>query len=293
MTWALLMEMLLFTGIQALATVFIFHLTLKPRYFKRSVTFLLASFFIMIWNILSQFFPYFMFSPLLFYILWLCIIHLFYKGKLLEKVFLMTCLTTLQMLYEGIYFETYDTGISFDILGKYSLSRLGQIIMVILICCIQTVIILWVKKRLQHLVEAVVAKLYFIFFAQFSIVYLALTVLIETHMERMTNGFHIFEGISWSYVIGIPLFVAATIIIIYSMMNNMIYEHERFLVKTRMKELDYVIEKYRRIEEKNESIRKLRHDIRNHLRTANELINIDTKKANEYISMIKKEITEL
>lgn len=289
----LFVVMMLFTGVQAFATVFIFYLVLEPRYFGKKLTLMLGTFLIMVLNFISQFFPYALLAPLVFYILWFLILQLLYKGKVLDKAFLLTCLCTLQMLYEGLYFETYEVGITFQVEDKYSFMRAWQLLLVIVICIFQTILILWLKKQLQQLVESVVTKIYFVFFAQFAIVYAALSALVEIYMVPMQNGFQMYTGTTKPYIFGIPLFVIATVCIVFVLMNTMVREYERSLVKIQNHMTSEVIELYKQVKKKNEHIRKIRHDIKNHLRVTNDMIKIDTEKSLQYISLIEKEIEEL
>ena len=112
-------------------------------------------------------------------------------------------------------------------------------------------------------------------------------------MVPMQNGFQMYTWTTKPYIFGIPLFVIATVCIVFVLMNTMVREYERSLVKIQNHMTNEVIELYKQVKKKNEHIRKIRHDIKNHLRVTNDMIKIDTEKSLQYISLIEKEIEEL
>lgn len=285
----ILLLSVLYAFMQAFAAAGGISMVLTPGKTGKKRTFLLVLLGIGICNTVSVLIPYFWWKPFAGYaliFLWICY---WYDNGWRETLLYFTLLYGITIPVEGI---------SIVVLGKDAISAepldeqmlIPRVVVSVLLIFVQTGWMYLIRHLRESWSESILNKFYAFLLSQFVLDLLALQAVGMNYMQKTADGRKIiFDGNTFFvYRMGMVIFIVITILVYYLIFHYMKKEYLKEQIQKRENEMTEDMKYYRSVEEKSMHMRKVRHDIGNHLQMVESLMEEDPEKAQEYLAELKR-----
>ena len=285
----ILLLSVLYAFMQAFAAAGGIAMVLTPGKTGKKRTFLLVFLGIDVLNTVSVLMPYFWWKPFAGYaliFLWICF---WYENGWREVLLHFALLYGITIPVEGV---------SIMVLGKNAISAepldeqmlIPRVAVSALLIFVQTGWMYLIRHLRESWSESILNKFYAFILAQFVLDILALQAVGMNYMQKTSDGRKIiFEGNTFlAYRVGMVAFIVITVLVYYLIFYYMKKEYLKEQIQKRENEMTEDMKYYRSVEEKSTYMRKVRHDIGNHLQMAESLMAEDPEKAQEYLAELKR-----
>ena len=278
-----------YSFLQALAAAGGIYIVLTPGRTGRKGTFFIVLAGIGVCNTVSVLLPYSWWKPIAGYGLiffWIC---LWYENGWKEKLLYLALLYGITIPVEGL---------SIVALGKNAISAepldekmlFPRLAVSALMVLVQPGWMCLIRHLRENWSETILNKFYIFILSQFVLEILALQAVGMNYMQKTADGRKIiFDAHAFfMYRIGIVIFIIITFVFYYLIFYYMKKEYLKEQIQKRENEMTEDMKYYRSVEEKSMYMRKVRHDIGNHLQMVESLMEEDPEKAQKYLAELKR-----
>ena len=286
---AIILISILYACFQALAAAAGLSMVMPRGKAGERGTFIIVFLAMGICNIVSVLTPYFWWKPIAGYALlffWIC---LWYENGWKETLLYFTLLCGITFLVEGVSIAVLgENAISAEPLEEQML--LPRVAVSVLLVFVQPGWMYLIRRLRESWSESILKKCYAFILSQFVLEILALQAVGMNYMKNTEDGREIiFDGRALAgYRAGIVIFVIFTALAYYLLFYYMKKEYMKEQMQKRENEMNEDMEYYRSVEEKSMYMRKIRHDIGNHLQMVESLMEEDPEKAQKYLAELKR-----